>query len=90
MGVDYGADPDELLHERGVVVDWAAVQERVGGYDPALYALVMKALPDADAVLTAEAQGRPVPSAPRPQAWRDRCDMREILRARGAPLGNTR
>jgi hypothetical protein len=36
------ADPDTILRDRGVVVDWAAVQERVGGYQPELYAIARR------------------------------------------------
>ena len=74
MAADLGADPDELLRERGVEVDWAAAQERVGGYQPELYALVLRQLPDADAVLAAEASGRTG-------------EVRRLLRALGVRSG---
>jgi hypothetical protein len=35
-------DPDAIMRRRGAVVDWAAVQERVGGYQPERYAIALR------------------------------------------------
>ena len=38
-------DPDELLRQRGIVVDWGAIKAQVG-YDPERYALVERGVED--------------------------------------------
>jgi hypothetical protein len=74
---DPNIDPDVALRQRGVTVDWAAAQERVGGYQPELYAIALQAIIDAQ---TPAHGHRPAPEPRRPH-WS--ADRHRSPRARG-------